>query len=395
VRTRPRHLIRALTANGHRVTLATLLAGTEEQRAVEELSGEVAAVLTEPMGTARALWNCLSAAPTGEPLQARYSWSPALARTLRRALDERRFDVVHVEHLRGARYGVSILEYLAQPGRTGVPVVWDSVDCISDLFRSAARRGPTAQVRWVARFELPRTERYEAAITPRFARVLTTSESDRRGLLAVVARRQAVPADFPSRVVVIPNGVDLEHFTPAGAPREAATLVMSGKMSYHANVAAVSAFVVDVMPRIRQRRPETRLVVVGKDPTPAIRALAGCPGVEVTGTVDDVRPYLQRAAVAVAPIQYGVGIQNKVLEAMACGTPVVATQGAVEALGAAADRDLVVADGPEAMTERIVGLLERPDERLRIGEAGRRYVEAHHDWRRIAARLAETYADAR
>jgi glycosyltransferase involved in cell wall biosynthesis len=274
-------------------------------------------------------------------------------------------------------------------------VVWDSVDCISDLFRRAARRGPTAAVRWAARLELPRTERYEGTVTQRFDRVLTTSEADRQGLLALADKAGTARPDLARRVVVIPNGVDLDHFTPPTGPREAATLVISGKMSYHANVAAVVAFADEVLPRIVRDRPQTRLVIVGQDPAPVVQALAGRPGVTVTGTVEDVRPFLQGATLAVAPIQYAVGVQNKVLEAMACATPVVATPAAVEALGVADGRELVVARDAEEMAARIVQLLGQPDDRARIGAAGRRYVETHHDWRSIADRLSDLYRDAR
>jgi sugar transferase (PEP-CTERM/EpsH1 system associated) len=395
IRTRPLHLIRALGARGHHVTLATLWSDAAERRALEALSSEVTGILTQPIGAMRSLWNCICAAPSGEPLQAHYSWSPSLSRLMGRSLGEQHFDVVHVEHLRGVRYGLSILDHLPRVTDHRIPVIWDSVDCISDLFRRAARRGPTAAVRWAARLELPRTERYEGTVTQRFDRVLTTSEADRQGLLALADKAGTARPDLARRVVVIPNGVDLDHFMPPTGPREAATLVISGKMSYHANVAAVVAFADEVLPRIVRDRPETQLVIVGQDPAPVVRALAERPGVTVTGTVADVRPFLQRATLAVAPIQYAVGVQNKVLEAMACATPVVATPAAVEALGVADGRELVVARDAEEMATRIVELLGQPDDRARIGTAGRRYVETHHDWRSIADRLSDLYRDAR
>jgi len=137
--------------------------------------------------------------------------------------------------------------------------------------------------------------------------------------------------------------------------------------------------------------PEAKLWLVGKDPPAAIRALGQQPGLTVTGTVPDLRPYLQRAAVALAPVAYGVGIQNKVLEAMACGTPVVASSQAVSALETVDGRDVVVADGPDKTAEAVGRLFEDEARRQAIGSAGRRYVEGHHDRAAIAGRLEEVY----
>lgn len=377
------------------MTVATVWNGAEEQRAVDEITGEAVEVLAEPVGRVQSWWNCVSAVPSGEPLQARYSWSPSLARALGRSLTERDYDVIHVEHLRGVRYGLSILDQLPRGRGRRVPVVWDSVDCISNLFRQAARSGPTALVRWAARLELPRTERYEGAVATRFDRVITTSEADRQGLLALASRTGTRRTDLPERVVVIPNGVDLDPEVEATPGREPATLVISGKMSYHANVAAVVAFANEVLPRIHRQRPDARLVIVGRDPTPAVTALCQRPGIHVTGTVDDVRPFLRRATLAIAPIQYGVGVQNKVLEAMACATPVVATPTAVEALEVVPGRDVEVVSDAAQMAERVVELLDDVGARTRLGQAGRRYVEANHDWPTIAGHLTRTYLDAR
>jgi len=116
--------------------------------------------------------------------------------------------------------------------------------------------------------------------------------------------------------------------------------------------------------------------------------------VVVTGTVDDIRPFLRTATLAIAPIQYGVGIQNKVLEALACGTPVVATPQAVSALAVRAGEDLVVGRTPGELATAIVTLLDDPDRRRRVGQAGRAYVERYHTWHRVAGRLSDVYRDA-
>jgi glycosyltransferase involved in cell wall biosynthesis len=133
------------------------------------------------------------------------------------------------------------------------------------------------------------------------------------------------------------------------------------------------------------------LWIVGKDPPKEILALAGNPAVTVTGTVADIRPYLQQASAAVAPLTYGAGIQNKVLEAMASATPVVVSPLAVAALAAQAGQDILVAKDSEDFAQGVLNLLSNPAYRRQVGEAGRRYVETYHQWDAIAGQLEGVY----
>jgi glycosyltransferase involved in cell wall biosynthesis len=152
------------------------------------------------------------------------------------------------------------------------------------------------------------------------------------------------------------------------------------------------------MPHVWAQRPEVTVWIVGKDPPREIRQSAirnpGYPlgaAIRVTGTVPDIRPYLRRATLAVAPVPYGAGIQNKVLEALACGTPVVASPQAVSALEVRAGRDVVVAEGAEAFARAVLALLDDAGRRLALGEAGRAFVERYHSWEAVAARLEAIY----
>jgi glycosyltransferase involved in cell wall biosynthesis len=165
-------------------------------------------------------------------------------------------------------------------------------------------------------------------------------------------------------------------------------------MSYHANVTMTLHLVHEIMPHVWQQRPEAKLLVVGKDPAREIQALAQNPNIVVTGTVDALPPYLQKATVAVAPITYGAGIQNKILEAMGCGTPVVTTPQAVSALCIEPGRDLLVADSPESYAQAILSVLANPQRQEELGRNGRLYVEQHHHWPNVAARLETIYAEA-
>jgi glycosyltransferase involved in cell wall biosynthesis len=411
IRVRPYHLVRSLARAGHRVTVATVWTTAAERTDLGRLAAEGVRVLACRLPFWRSGLNCLRTLPTGLPLQATYCWQPALTAAVRWALRTSRFDVVHVEHLRGALYGLKAARWLAtqqHSGRSGsafgarrTATVWDSVDCISHLFTQAARGSHGLKGQLISRLELERTRRYEAWLIGQFDRVLVTSEVDRHALLNLSA---------PSAPInVLSNGVDLDYFTPTDEPRETATLVITGKMSYHANVTAVLHLVRQIMPRVWARRPDVKVWIVGKDPSPEIRALvrhdrrpwatsvpssAGSDRVVVTGTVADIRPYLRRATVAMAAIPYGAGIQNKVLEAMACGTPVVASRQAISALAVQPGRDVLMTENAEISADAVLALLDAPERRQQLGRAGRAYVETHHAWNAIADQLAAIYDTA-
>ncbi|MFQ5614638.1 MAG: glycosyltransferase, partial [Anaerolineae bacterium] len=384
IRVRPYNLLKTLVERGHRVTLATLWRGAAEQTALEALGKLGIDLLARPLPRRRSLANCLAALPSSTPLQAVYCWQPALQQALDRLPATEDFDVVHVEHLRGARYG------LALRGR-GVPIVWDSVDCISYLFEQAVAHSRSPFGKWITRLELNRTRRYEGRLVDQFDTVLVTSEIDRQALIQLEKIQN--PKSKIQNLLVLPNGVDLTYFTANGRQPEADTLVFSGKMSYHANVTMALHLVQDIMPCIWAERPAVKLTLAGQNPPPPVQALGQDPRVTVTGYVPDIRPYLQQAAVAVAPSVYGAGIQNKVLEAMACGLPVVATERAIAALGLQPGRDLLAASEPAAFAGQVLRLLADPDLRRTIGGNGRRYVQSHHAWPQMGARLEEIYRE--
>lgn len=386
IRTRPYNLICQLSALGHEVTVFTLGHGAQDRKDVEALRSKVAGVVYQEQTLWDSLWNSLKAVPSRRPLQTVYSWNPILAKKLTSLLSvPGAFDLVHVEHLRGSFYGQYLKSKLPR-----VPVVWDSVDCISYLFEQASAHSTDGFGRFITRFELGRTRRMEGKLVGEFDHVLVTSETDKKALLEL-----ASPASKPSPISVLPNGVDLEFFRPnPSVQRDAETLVFSGKMSYHANVSMVKYLVSEIMPKVWMKRPNVRLVIVGKDPTAEVRALSADSRIAVTGTVDDIRPHLWRAAVAVVPLVYGAGIQNKILEAMACATPVITTSNALSSLRAIPGRDILVADGADEFSRSLLSLLEEDERRSALGEAGFAYVGKNHSWRTIAKEMLIHYAQA-
>lgn len=379
VRVRPYNLIRALAARGNAVTVATLTGSPAEEEDARNLEACGVKVISARLPRWRWAMNCLLALPSRMPLQAAYCWQPALLAEIRRVMAEDGFDVAHVEHLRGARFGLALLD----GGR--MPVVWDSVDNITHLFRQTSRQASNFGGKAKAILDLKRTARYEGWLAGQFARVLVTSPIDRQAFLELAPQ-------CAQRLEVLPNGVDLEYFRPdESLVREPAELVVSGKMSYHANIAMVLHLVREILPHVWAERPDVKLTVVGKDPPRELLALAENPAVRVVGSVPDLRPYLQRAALAVAPITYGAGIQNKVLEALACATPMVASPLAVSALKIRRDEEILVADEPLTFARQVLTLLADPALRRSLGQAGRRFVEREHSWNAAAAHLEQIY----
>ena len=277
----------------------------------------------------------------------------------------------------------SMTQYLDVPGLAGVPVVVDLVDVDSQKWfdYAGASRGPA---RLLFQLEGRRLRRLEASLAGR-ARAIT---------LVSKAEAELYHSFQPDgNVVAVPNGVDLDYFRPDSQPEPEGTprCVFVGALDYRANLDGLAWFCREVWPGVHQEVPDAALQIVGSNPGPAARGLAGQPGVELIGPVPDVRPYLA-GAVAVVPLRVARGIQNKVLEAMALGRPVVASPEALEGLTVEPGCDVLRAATPAAWREHLVGLLHNRAERARLGTAARRYVETHHHWPECLKRFGEIVA---
>ena len=201
------------------------------------------------------------------------------------------------------------------PWEASIPVVMDLVDVDSDKWTQYATK-TGFPFSTIYRKEGRDLRAYEREVSEKSACVVVTTE--REAQLA----RDVAPA---ARVHVVSNGVDTHFFAPSRAADEAPTAIFTGDMSYFPNREGVTYFVRDVLPLVRRQIPDIRFLVVGRNPGRQVEALQSEPGVEVTGFVPDVRPFLARASVAVAPLTIAAGVQNKILEAMSSGLPVVAT----------------------------------------------------------------------
>ncbi|MFL5701590.1 MAG: glycosyltransferase [Ktedonobacteraceae bacterium] len=371
----------------HEVTVVTQCASKQEIAAAQALQQQGFEVVIVPEARQQAILRAGLALFSSRPLQVAYARSQRFTRAVQDLCASHSYDVVHVEHLRG----IASMEPLAHT----LPLVWDAVDCISLLCKQTIVGGPNLTVRTVARLEHKRTQRYEAKLLGEFPQVILTSERDRRAMIEL--RRMHMhdltssDAALEAGIAVLPNGVDLEYFRPVHQERRRFNLVFSGKMSYHANVATALYLHRQIMPLIWQRQPDAVLTIVGSKPPSIIQRLASDPRVEVTGYVSDIRPYIARAEVMLSPMVYSVGIQNKVLEAMALGTPVVVAAQAASALATRPGHELLVAESPGDFAEAALRLMEEAELRAMLSENGRSYVERHHDWHVVTDRLVDVY----
>ena len=261
------------------------------------------------------------------------------------------------------------------------PMLVDFVDVDSAKWMqyAASHKWPLS---WLYRREGERLLAYERAVAARAPHSFFVTENE-----SALFRNMA--PESANRVGVISNGVDADYFSPdaacaspfagSGVHPEQIPLVFTGAMDYWPNIDAVTWFVQHILPVLRQAWPQLRFYIVGRSPSPAVLALASS-AVVVTGTVPDVRPFLQHAAVVVAPLRVARGIQNKILEAMAMARPVVASQSCVEAIDARPGEELVSAADAADFVREIDALLKAPDRAAAMGQSGRQRVLQSYSW---------------
>ena len=311
-------------------------------------------------------------------------WSPRLANRLSALLREREYDVIQIEAIEMARYGL-----LARRLAPRALLVLDDHNAEWLLQRRTAEAERQLKGWSVgAIYSLIQTwklRQFERQVCRSVDRVVAVSQADAAALRAL---------DPNLRVAVVTNGVDTAYYRPGvvaptvfGAP----TLVFSGTMDFRPNVDAVLWFAERVLPKVRAAIPPATLAIVGQRPHVRLDVLRGRDDIRITGAVDDVRPYLAGASVVVVPLRMGGGTRLKVLEAMAMGAPIVSTALGVDGFDVAHDREVIVADDPDRFAAEVVKTIEDADRRRRLGVAGRRYVEAKYDWNTIVPKMEEVY----
>jgi sugar transferase (PEP-CTERM/EpsH1 system associated) len=365
------HQVRELSVN-HSVHLIAAAETPVSASALREMQKYCTGIDVVKIGRARSFATVAALGIASRlPLQVLYYLAPELRSQVVRAAKQQRFDVIHAMTIRVAPAAFAV---------PAVPVVVDFMDSYgANIATRRALVGPLK--RRVYDMEFARVTAYEREVARRAAGGLVIAELDRN----TIGR---------SDLAVVPNGVDLDAFRFHDGERDPATLIFTGNMGYQPNVDAVTWFAAEIWPALKAAHPELRLQIVGARPTPAVCALGRIPGIEVTGRVDSMVPFLHRATIAVCPIRCGSGMQNKLLEAMATGVPVVTTDFANRGIGASAGRELAVAADGGQFIDAVLRLLADPALRSRHAHAAKIWVEATYGWSRHAMALVDEYRRA-
>lgn len=365
------HFLRELSRR-HEVTLLTLVRSEIPLEALEEvrdLTADLYAVDISASGSEQIL-------PTaaGRRLEHEWRFRKGLSRmkdTFEALTREQSFDVILFH---GKSVFPVIKEFEARP------IVVDFCDATSFRIRNRIRYASKAKaVPLLLRYaQVRRTER---KLAQKSSQVAFISRRDREKVLG-----------RDDRSPVVPNGIDLDYWRRQSDNPRQNCLIFTGVMDYGPNEDAALYLIDEVLPLLKKSRPDVEIIIAGRSPTPALLQRGERhPEVMVTGFVKDMRTYLEQAAIFIAPMRYGSGQQNKILEAMAMELPVITTPLSQEGIWAEAEQEppLVVAESPPAFAESVLNMLERPEGCARLAKEGRQYMEKHFSWEESASKLEQ------
>jgi sugar transferase (PEP-CTERM/EpsH1 system associated) len=360
------HLAKRLSQK-HELHLVTFLQDESDRQYLPELQKIFKEIYLVKLSKPQSYFNSLLAFFHKEPFQVRYFHSAAMERKLQELQAQHNYDAVHVQHLRMAQYWAEI---------KNVPRILDLPDAYSLYWK---RRIETSQglLKIFARIEQKRVFNYEA-ILQKYDLSLVCSREDQ----SYLQQEKHI-----ENVQLLPNGVDLGTFTAEQHNYSLdKTILFTGNMDYAPNVDAVIYFVSDIFPLIKRQIPDAIFVIAGQRPVKKVQELAAN-DVKVTGFVQDLSAMYASASIVVAPLRFGAGTQNKVLEAMAMGVPVVSRNIGFNGLNITSGEGVILALETEAFAEQCIALLQSGNLRERVGAAGKEVIRTQFDWDVIAQKL--------
>lgn len=363
------HQIRLL-ADRHRITLLSFAEPAVTPQFVKKIRPLVDGMTLITLGRRNMAANLARRLSIRMPAQTAMFTDSRMRRALQEHLRTTKFDLVHIQLARMASY--------LEKDRP-IPCLVDLIDAISVNMARRASFEPQPK-RFLLREEGRRLKAYERSICDAYDAVTVVSQSDRIAI-----------GDRPN-LFINANGVDLNVFRPRPEPRHSDQIVMTGNMGYFPNVDGLRWFASEILPEIQRRRPNVCMQVVGVNPSPVVRRLAETnPAIKIIGFVPDLAAYLATATLAIVPLRSGSGMQFKIIEAMACGTPVVATTLGIGGLNVQSGYEILVANDPTSFADAVCRLLVNGKLRDRLAHAGRRYVIHNFSWRRVVSELEELY----
>ena len=356
----------------HDVTLLTFARKPEDRGHAQFLERICSEVWTVPMRrspSANCRWAARSLARRSSFIIDR-DFTPKMQNAVDAILRERWLDLIYVDHLQMSQY---------VRGKRACVRVLDEHNVEWRIIRRIAETERRGLWKLFASIEWPKLRDYELAVCEEFDAVCTVSEGDKTTLLS--ENRRIV------NVTSIPIGVDAKEFHPVALDPDSKTILSVATMSWPPNEDAALYFCSQVYPLVKKRVPEARLILAGSSPTPAVRRLKADPSISVPGFVEDIHKLAGGAAVFIVPLRCGSGMRVKILNAMAMGLPVVSTSVGREGIEATHGRNILVADDPDTFAWHVARLLRNPEERVRLGAAGRELALQKYSWDVILPRL--------
>lgn len=357
---RPFNVIKHLNQN-HRVTVASPVRSEEEALFGAGLADYCHSYLTGQVTKTMSIANMAIRVPTSSPFSMGYFYSRHLHEQIRKELARNSFDLIFVHCSSVAQYVEDVNE---------VPKILDFGDMDSQkwLIYSKVRSFPLNLIFYIEGIRLQQAEK---RLAQKFDYCTCTTLAEMKTLQEY---------HVGARTDWFPNGVDTNYFQISDTPYEPDSLCFIGRMDYFPNQECMFDFCKNTLPLIRAVRPNVTMTIIGADPSLSVRNLGGIPGVTVTGSVDDVRPYVQKCAVNVAPLNIARGTQNKVLESLAMGVPSVLSEQAANGVDGIPGEHFLTASTHRQFAEAILRLLSDDAERQRFSKAGRQRMLSNHNW---------------
>ncbi len=374
-RLRAYYMLKELSKH-HRVTLISFCKNPREMKKLTSSRMKLnlkPVYVKEGFSYAKAFRGLFSA----KPLQLQFYYFSKMNRVIRQEIRSGNYDVIFTNMIRAAQY-VSEINYL--------PKIVDLIDAVSLTYKrmldySAGKRNLFFEQ--VYTLEKKRVLRYELEIIKKFDHALLVSEIDKNYF------KPYAPVD---NVQVISNGVNTDYFHYSYNDYNPFRITFHGNIHYQPNNDAVSYFYHEIFPRIKMKEPRANFFIVGNQPRRSVLQMTSDPDVYVTGRINDIRPYLLDSAVSICPIRMGAGMQNKILEAMAVGAPVVTSSVGLEGIDAQNGEHVLVADDADSFAEAVLQLMREKSYRRQISEQARHLIEEKYTWEKTLFPLMEMLA---
>lgn len=356
----------------HEVNLIALSETEKENKSIEKLNEFCNSVQIHKINRFSQALNIAKSFLNGKPLQVGYFYSSKIYSQIQQNLQETKPDVVFCQLIRTAEYGKNAKAFK----------ILDYQDALSvGLKRRINKAG--FLLKQILKIEYKRLKKYENLIFNSFDQRLIITEVD----------RNLIPHPDRKNMVVVPNGVDIKHFSPR-SKNKTFDIIFAGNMNYPPNVDAALFLTHEIMPIVWDALPDAKLILAGANPATEIKDLASL-NVHITGWVDDISEAYASAKVFVAPMRIGTGLQNKLLEAMAMKLPAVTTSLANEALNATNNESILVGDSSEIIAKHLINLLNNNDLYAHISNNGFNFVIKNYSWQKVDSIINEVLSESK